>query len=130
MTELSSEDSRRIGELSANMQNVTSKVESMEGKIDSIDDKLDLYITTCKEFELCKKAHADYQASRADVPQQISNHEQRISRIEEDYYKTTKPQIEKVYAQNDYLKMVLGVLWLVVLALIGLIQQGYLQVHV
>lgn len=129
MTELSSEDSRRIGELSANMQNVTSKVESMEGKIDSIDDKLDLYITTCKEFELCKKAHADYQASRADVPQQISNHEQRISRIEEDYYKM-QPQIEKACAQNDYLKMLLGVLWLVVLALIGLIQAGYLRVAI
>ncbi len=123
MTELSSEDSRRIGELSANMQNVMDK-------IDGMDEKLGAYITTCKEFELCKKAHADYQASRADVPEKISNHEQRISRLEEDYYKTTKPQIEKVYAQNDYLKMVLGVLWLVVLALIGLIQQGYLQVHV
>lgn len=123
MTELSSEDSRRIGELSANMQNVMDK-------IDGMDEKLGAYITTCKEFELCKKAHADYQASRADVPEKISNHEQRISRLEEDYYKTTKPQIEKVYAQNDYLKMVLGVLWLVVLALIGLIQQGYLQVNV
>lgn len=123
MTELSSEDSRRIGELSANMKNVMDQ-------LDGMDEKLGAYITTCKEFELCKKAHADYQASRADVPQKISNHEQRISRLEEDYYKTTKPQIEKVYAQNDYLKMVLGVLWLVVLALIGLIQQGYLQVHV
>ena len=82
MTELSSEDSRRIGELSANMQNVMDK-------IDGMDEKLGAYITTCKEFELCKKAHADYQASRADVPQKISNHEQRISRLEEDYYKTT-----------------------------------------
>ena len=123
MTELSSEDSRRRGELSANMKIVMDQ-------LDGMDEKLGAYITTCKEFELCKKAHADYQASRADVPQKISNHEQRISRLEEDYYKTTKPQIEKVYAQNDYLKMVLGVLWLVVLALIGLIQQGYLQVHV
>jgi len=111
------------------MQNVTSKVESMEGKIDSIDDKLDLYITTCKEFELCKKAHADYQASRADVPQQISNHEQRISRIEEDYYKI-QPKIEKACAQNEYLKMLLGALWLVVGVLIGLIKMGYLQVQI
>ena len=123
MVELSSEDSRRIGELSANMKNVMDQ-------LDGMDEKLGAYITTCKEFELCKKAHADYQASRADVPQKISNHEQRISRLEEDYYKTTKPQIEKVYAQNDYLKMVLGVLWLVVLVLIGLIQQGYLRVQI
>ena len=123
MTELSSEDSRRIGELSANMKNVMDQ-------LDGMGEKLGGYITTCKEFELCKKAHADYQASRADVPQKISNHEQRISRLEEDYYKTTKPQIVKVYAQNDYLKMVLGVLWLVVLVLIGLNQQGYLRVQI
>ena len=41
-----------------------------------------------------------------------------------------KPQIEKACAQNDYLKMLLGVLWLVVVALIGLIQQGFLRVQI
>lgn len=118
MTELSSEDSRLIGQLSANMQNVMDK-------IDGMDEKLGVYITTCKEFELCKKAHADYQASRADVPDRIT----KLEGIAADYLKM-KPQIDKACAQNDYLKMLLGVLWLVVLALIGLIQQGYLQVHI
>ena len=118
MTELSSEDSRRIGELSANMQNVMDK-------IDGMDEKLGAYITTCKEFELCKKAHADYQASRADVPDRIS----KLEQIAADYIKI-KPQIEKACAQNDYLKMLLGALWLVVGVLIGLIKMGYLQVQI
>lgn len=122
-SELSAEDSRLIGELSANVNNILEKMSQ-------VDEKLDMYLTTCKEFELCKKAHADYQAARASMPEKISDHEQRISRIEEDYYKKTKPQIEKASAQNEYLKMLLGVLWLVVVALIGMIQQGYLRVQI
>ena len=118
MVELSSEDRRRIGELSANMQNVMAK-------IDQMDDKLDSAIVTCREFELCKKAHADYQTSRADVPDRITE----LERVAKDYLKM-KPQIEKACAQNDYLKMLLGVLWLVVVALIGLIQQGFLRVQI
>lgn len=118
MTDLSSVDSRLIGELSANMQNVMTK-------IDQMDDKLDSALITCREFELCKKAHTDYQLARVDVPDRIM----KLEGIAADYLKI-KPQIEKACAQNDYLKMLLGVLWLVVVALIGLIQQGYLRVQI
>ncbi len=117
-SELSSADSRLIGELSADMKHVIASIEDMRKQMLSAT-------VTCNEFKRCQEEHRKYQEERKAMPEEIAD----LKRVAEDYMKM-KPLIEKACAQNEYLKMLLGVLWLVVGALIGLIQQGYLRVQI
>lgn len=117
-SELSPADSRLIGELSSDMKHVIASIEDMREQMLSAT-------ATCAQFKQCQEEHRRYQDERKDLPEEIAD----LKRVAEDYLKM-KPQIEKACAQNQYLGMLLGVLWLVVVALIGLIQQGYIKVQV
>jgi len=45
-------------------------------------------------------------------------------------YVSTKAKIDKIYAQNQYIKVVLGVMWGAILLFVTLVQQGVLMVDI
>lgn len=128
-TETPSDINILLGKLVANVDSMKTKTEQIDRKVDSLKDDLKDGMSrmqiTCREFELCQEKHREYEKYHEKDQERITN----IEAILKDDLET-KEKVDKIYAQNQYIKIVLGVMWAAILLFVTLIQQGILMVDI
>ena len=114
-----------LGKLTASAELTRIKAEQIDKKVDDLKDGMSRVQITCREFELCQETHHKYEVLHASDQERLTN----VETILNDYV-SNKAKIDKIYAQNQYIKVVLGVMWGAILLFVTLVQQGVLMVDI
>lgn len=114
-----------LGKLTASVELMRKEIGQIDKNVDALKNGINRVQITCREFELCKENHGKYEVLHNDDQKRLNN----IENILKDYT-DDKEKIARIYAQNQYIKIVLGVMWGAILLFVTLIQQGILMVEI